>query len=414
MGGLACQRWDLQSPHQHSFSTSQNSELVGNLCRNPGEEDHADHVWCFTTDPNVRWDFCDVQCTCNEYCISPVHDDYKGCVSTTVSGRTCQRWDSLFPHSHSYRNSNLDGNFCRSTGDGYPAWCYTTDPDKRWEYCDITCDGSGTPPPQRNAVISSGGGAIHAEGGSRVTLSAVVVEDCEAILSGGGISLHASSLWVEGKVHLRNCAARRGGCISAVDGSTVDLHDQVWIQGGAALEVGGAVHLSASGLTASLDVAFRASSAPDGGCINAAEASTVVLTDGVEMERCHAGSTGGAVHLSEESRLEAYRNVSFRDNIAQSYGGAVFVGAVSSATLADGVQVLRCVSLHGAGVSLESPLSTLEASRGVEFRGNWATGNGGAIDIGQGCTAELRDGVDLIANSAGEMSVRVELLLHII
>ena len=36
-------------------------------------------------------------------------------------------------------------NFCRNP-DGEPKgpWCYTTDPDERWEYCDIPgCDLSG-------------------------------------------------------------------------------------------------------------------------------------------------------------------------------------------------------------------------------------------------------------------------------
>ena len=31
-----------------------------------------------------------------------------------------------------------DHNYCRQPEiDGARAWCYTMDPDKRWEYCDV-------------------------------------------------------------------------------------------------------------------------------------------------------------------------------------------------------------------------------------------------------------------------------------
>jgi len=66
--------------------------------------------------------------------------DYRGCQTKTRSGRTCQAWWKQTPHAHPQRsnhpNAGLDSNFCRNP-DGEPnIWCYTTDANKRWEYCD--------------------------------------------------------------------------------------------------------------------------------------------------------------------------------------------------------------------------------------------------------------------------------------
>uniref|UniRef100_A0A8B9Q5M1 Kringle domain-containing protein n=1 Tax=Apteryx owenii TaxID=8824 RepID=A0A8B9Q5M1_APTOW len=76
-------------------------------------------------------------------CIIGNGKDYCGAVMKTRSSRTCQEWSSQEPHHHSYLTpethprSGLDKNYFRNPdGDINGPWCYTTDPQKIWEYCE--------------------------------------------------------------------------------------------------------------------------------------------------------------------------------------------------------------------------------------------------------------------------------------
>jgi integrin beta 3 len=67
---------------------------------------------------------------------------YRGCQTHTSSGKECQKWNVHSPHSHrnitpnNTRNKGLgDHNYCRNPDAEDTIWCYTTDPDTRWEYC---------------------------------------------------------------------------------------------------------------------------------------------------------------------------------------------------------------------------------------------------------------------------------------
>jgi hypothetical protein len=63
--------------------------------------------------------------------------DYNGHKNTTSSGLTCQAWGSNTPYKHQFGSFDDSLNNCRHPyGSGKP-WCYTMDPKKRWEYCDI-------------------------------------------------------------------------------------------------------------------------------------------------------------------------------------------------------------------------------------------------------------------------------------
>jgi hypothetical protein len=66
--------------------------------------------------------------------------DYRGVQHTTESGKTCQSWSAQSPHNHSttpanYNSSGLTKNYCRNPESAPSIWCFTTDPDVRWELC---------------------------------------------------------------------------------------------------------------------------------------------------------------------------------------------------------------------------------------------------------------------------------------
>ena len=74
--------------------------------------------------------------------------DYRGTLNKTKSGYTCQNWTSQSPHKHGNTpqkkpNSGLGNhNYCRNPDGESTIWCYTTDKNKRWDYCDVSMDTS--------------------------------------------------------------------------------------------------------------------------------------------------------------------------------------------------------------------------------------------------------------------------------
>lgn len=92
---------------------------------------------------------------------------YRGCQTRTVNGLTCQKWTEQAPHIHGgASNQTAEGNmfglgehsYCRNpTPDSKDTiWCYTTDPNKEWEYCqpsDVPQAPGGIP--QFECVVSS-------------------------------------------------------------------------------------------------------------------------------------------------------------------------------------------------------------------------------------------------------------------
>ncbi|XP_046557491.1 uncharacterized protein LOC124266746 [Haliotis rubra] len=108
------------------------------------------------------WSPVDIFCSNFTTCTMVINNRsvYKGTVSTTKSGYTCQRWDEQTPHTHwfmtnqSFKKTTGVGpetrsaasNYCRDPGvmvSDKTVWCYTTDRGVRSEPCNVpTCQVS--------------------------------------------------------------------------------------------------------------------------------------------------------------------------------------------------------------------------------------------------------------------------------
>ena len=83
---------------------------------------------------------------------TPDAPDYRGRLNQTKLGLSCQRWDMKSPHWHRLDDPALYGeifisdawNYCRNPDMGSEPWCYTTNLEVRFDYCDIPMCGKYT------------------------------------------------------------------------------------------------------------------------------------------------------------------------------------------------------------------------------------------------------------------------------
>lgn len=203
--GYTCQKWDAGinpatiQVHRPNYRPDEN-DRDHNYCRNP--DDDANGAWCYTTSPDVRYDYCEIprcenlmvgsdrvthsaqigildglgngqpisqswedsiievpepniipeeiQETRNQIQTSieclpesdPTGIYYMGKRFKTKTGNTCQNWDideENAVHIPKYIPDNpaLHKNYCRNPDqDSNGLWCYTTNPNVRFEYCE--------------------------------------------------------------------------------------------------------------------------------------------------------------------------------------------------------------------------------------------------------------------------------------
>merc|ERR1711957_1051946 len=65
--GHTCQKWNAQHPHTHDRTPTGTWNGFGfadgrlgnhNYCRNPERYEAGNKIWCYTTNPAVRWEDC--------------------------------------------------------------------------------------------------------------------------------------------------------------------------------------------------------------------------------------------------------------------------------------------------------------------------------------------------------------------
>ena len=94
---------------------------------------------------------------------------YRGGVSTTSSGKTCQEWSLDSPHSHNY-NSIGEHNYCRNPDGDTSPWCYTTDSGTRFEHCAVPVCTSPPPSPPPLAAGDCMVVGVHADSPDTVAI----------------------------------------------------------------------------------------------------------------------------------------------------------------------------------------------------------------------------------------------------
>ena len=90
---------------------------------------------------------------------------YRGSVSHTASNKICQPWVNQRPHPHPVtpldRPELERHNHCRNPdGRSQSPWCYTTDPNTRWEECDIPVCSNVQLPVYSYPLMGVGGALI--------------------------------------------------------------------------------------------------------------------------------------------------------------------------------------------------------------------------------------------------------------
>lgn len=143
--GMGCA--DSVFPGVYARVSSAYSWIKGEVCRRSSDPPLS--FGCAAADEDVANDD-EISTTCGT--AASKQANYRGTLSTTASGKTCQVWSSQTPHAHTrskaaYPNGGLGNhNYCRNPDNNDRAWCYTTDPKSRWEFCNVPdCTAANAP-----------------------------------------------------------------------------------------------------------------------------------------------------------------------------------------------------------------------------------------------------------------------------
>ncbi|TRY82384.1 hypothetical protein DNTS_002479 [Danionella cerebrum] len=164
--GRSCQYWRSNFPHKISEINVTQLKLPDNHCRNPDKSKEG--PWCFTRDPTVRREPCNVP-KCGETvsslpkppavkpeeryvkstCLTGNGEEYTGDLSVSLGGHSCLQWAAAEVQALSRKKEflpqvQLVKNHCRNPdGDMEGPWCYVKEAGRNItiDYCDLElCD----------------------------------------------------------------------------------------------------------------------------------------------------------------------------------------------------------------------------------------------------------------------------------
>ncbi|CAG0880043.1 unnamed protein product [Cyprideis torosa] len=151
VSGRSCRPWNDEDIEYEStnFKDEDRKNAWKNFCRYPPalEASWKQAVWCFTLDPEVPWDYCDVpRCPTDDCKLSQRGIEYRGVRSVTASGEPCKSWaDPELKGAYEFPNAvgrTQARNHCRNPNGASRPWCYPEkSASKIWDYCDVpSCD----------------------------------------------------------------------------------------------------------------------------------------------------------------------------------------------------------------------------------------------------------------------------------
>ena len=118
----------IGQPSESNFNYPDPADRHHNFCK----LDKDGTSYCFSSKYGVGVE------NCHPKCLDISKPTGLNC-GMTLSGLNCQRWNSNSPHYPKYKPIITMHNNCSSPdGDDKP-WCYTTNPNVRWEYCQPEC-----------------------------------------------------------------------------------------------------------------------------------------------------------------------------------------------------------------------------------------------------------------------------------
>lgn len=129
------------------------------------------------------------------------------------------------------------------------------------------------------------------------------------------------------------------------------------------------------------------------------------LAGGSVFEGNQAVESGGALYISEGSKLTIQGGASFTGNTAGEKGGAVYVQSDGSIINKGPLTFSGNSAQDGGAVYLKSPGSNSSSNSlasGTSFTGNTGTGSGGALYISEGSYLTLYGGSSFTGNTAGD------------